>query len=987
MRAAFLLVFVVLSAFEKVQSQLPDYHVRVFNESVGIKSYVIKSIVKDKNDFLWILDHDQVQKFDGRHVWNFKLNVPNYIFCDSKNRIWVTSYKQLYRYENDVDGFIPYPVHNLENNSLGTIFQLKDGKLYLQTATGFDVLDESAQEFRELDLGISHLHPIAVEQFDSFDQTIFFQVRDSVYAFNLSTRDIRSLPATDIYKLQAISNNKILLSRWDYVTFWYDFGKSEIKKIEIRKYFPNDPDTFLNIRRFVPLDRERFLVTSQKGLLEYNLLADSFKQLRLYYDGQPLNLYPSAVVYKDDQQNIWMSYEGGITRFNVSQPGIGLIRKVSNNNQSGWSNNIRGFIEDEKGNMWLVTVNGFAHWDLRSGEIQSYPLKQDKNKIQIFPSIRGLAYDGRFVILGPTDFGPWLYDVKKNAYRRPGYATDSVGQRIKSVMQTEFINQIYTLRNGDHLISAKFGLYLLNGKNYHISRIQYAGETERTIFTLQDSRGRIWVRTGKNLFCLDFAFRFLHKFPMSLGSNSSGCLIELSDQHFLAGGKGLYYLNMEEKTPELRKADPYFDHFNISFVFMDKRKRLWVGSDNGLFLYDPASREKRLLDYTDNVQGYGFYNQGYYLSRNGILYLAGSNGINYLRPEAVDMKRESLHVSLLNMVVNEDDSSYQKHILPAKLSYDQNSIRFDFVAPYFNNPERIHYRYRLNRQDTKWNDIENNTSINFSSLPAGAYHFVVAASLNGSDWFESKAVDFIINPPFWRTWWFFAICLVLASSILYGLYRYRVKQIMKLQMVRNRISAELHDDIGTKLTNINILSTLTNLAIEEPAKAKELLTRISTEVQTSSEALDDIVWNINTSNDSLQEIIPRMRRYAAEVLSGKNVLFNVRVPDNIQQIKFSMEKRHDVYLLFKEIVNNIHKHADARQVLIEIEMDDSSFRLHVKDDGKGFNADQQNDRNGLLNLKMRTERWKGNLTITAEKQKGADINIVLPLKKIHSNGV
>ena len=100
-----------------------------------------------------------------------------------------------------------------------------------------------------------------------------------------------------------------------------------------------------------------------------------------------------------------------------------------------------------------------------------------------------------------------------------------------------------------------------------------------------------------------------------------------------------------------------------------------------------------------------------------------------------------------------------------------------------------------------------------------------------------------------------------------------------------------------------------------------------------------------------------------------------------------MEKRHDVYLLFKEIVNNIHKHADARQVLIEIEMDDSSFRLHVKDDGKGFNADQQNDRNGLLNLKMRTERWKGNLTITAEKQKGADINIVLPLKKIHSNGV
>jgi len=197
----------------------------------------------------------------------------------------------------------------------------------------------------------------------------------------------------------------------------------------------------------------------------------------------------------------------------------------------------------------------------------------------------------------------------------------------------------------------------------------------------------------------------------------------------------------------------------------------------------------------------------------------------------------------------------------------------------------------------------------------------------------------------------------------------------------------LHDDIGTKLTNINILSTLTNQAMQDTERARQLLTRISNEVQTSSAALDDIVWNINTRNDTLEEIIPRMRRYAKEVLSGKNVKFNIRVPEQMNHMKFTMEKRHDVYLLFKEMVNNIHKHAYANEVMIDIELTDAVFSLHIRDDGKGFDVGVPTNRNGLLNMKMRTERWKGKLKIESRLDKGTDIRIDLPLKKNHSNGL
>jgi len=224
------------------------------------------------------------------------------------------------------------------------------------------------------------------------------------------------------------------------------------------------------------------------------------------------------------------------------------------------------------------------------------------------------------------------------------------------------------------------------------------------------------------------------------------------------------------------------------------------------------------------------------------------------------------------------------------------------------------------------------------------------------------------------------LCILFTGTLFYLFYRYRIKQIMELHTVRNRISSELHDDIGTKLTNINILSTLTSRAIEEPHKAKELLARISNEVQTSAEALDDIVWNINTKNDSLREIIPRMRRYATEVLSDKKVQMDIKIPDNLQQLKFSMQKRYDVYLIFKEVINNIYKHSNATHVLIEMGIHDALFYLHVKDNGIGFQKNMVSERNGLQNLRMRTEKWNGRLVINSEKQKGTEIIIDVPLK-------
>lgn len=216
--------------------------------------------------------------------------------------------------------------------------------------------------------------------------------------------------------------------------------------------------------------------------------------------------------------------------------------------------------------------------------------------------------------------------------------------------------------------------------------------------------------------------------------------------------------------------------------------------------------------------------------------------------------------------------------------------------------------------------------------------------------------------------------------LLYGLYRYRIMQLVRLQNVRNSIATDLHDDIGSSLTNISILSELGTKNLSQPEKAQPFLQRISEEVHASSQAMDDIIWSVNSHNDSLQEALARMRRYAAELFDNSETNCHLQLDENSANKKLSMDQRRDVYLIYKEALNNIHKHARASNVWIEVTQNQNYLRLQVRDDGKGFHTDVVTHRNGLKNLRSRVEKWNGKIKIESEESKGTFIDIKLPLK-------
>lgn len=228
-----------------------------------------------------------------------------------------------------------------------------------------------------------------------------------------------------------------------------------------------------------------------------------------------------------------------------------------------------------------------------------------------------------------------------------------------------------------------------------------------------------------------------------------------------------------------------------------------------------------------------------------------------------------------------------------------------------------------------------------------------------------------------------ALVLFLLLGITY-LNQFRLKKKLEQQKsllaMRNSISQDLHDDIGASLSNINILNELVRRNIRQPEKAKEYLGKASEDIQRISESLSDIVWNINPRYDDLQNLFIRMKRYAADMLDGKNISGHFDFPEEVSAIRLGMTQRRDLYLLFKEAVNNLVKYSKAANAVIKVQTENDKLVLTVSDDGVGFDRNTISSGNGLQNMEQRARTSGGNTRISSVPGQGTMVRIEMPLE-------
>ncbi|MCA0234645.1 MAG: histidine kinase [Bacteroidetes bacterium] len=221
--------------------------------------------------------------------------------------------------------------------------------------------------------------------------------------------------------------------------------------------------------------------------------------------------------------------------------------------------------------------------------------------------------------------------------------------------------------------------------------------------------------------------------------------------------------------------------------------------------------------------------------------------------------------------------------------------------------------------------------------------------------------------------------MALLAWILFNRYQLR-KQLQEkeaLLAIRNNISKDLHDEIGSSLTNVNILNELTKRTLSTPLQAQEYLQQAGESIQQISESLGDIVWNINPEYDDLQKILIRMRRYASDMLDGANIFYHLEFPDESSHFKLPMNKRRDFYLLYKEAINNMVKYSKATKAVVRLTLAENELSLLVQDNGIGFDVQTVRKGNGLNNMHYRAELLKSNLKIQSQPQQGTTIELVM----------
>lgn len=779
-----ILLLVFLQDSRLCYAQLPDYHLQQFDYSSGIRPGNIIALSKDNKGFLWILYRRSIQRFDGNHVKDYKPgNDLNQVVCDKLGRLWISSYKKIYLFDEIKQVFEEVKV-NLKDSSynFGNILLLSGKPVMLASNHGLYEYDALKKVFAFSTTQLPVSPGFDTRNFAVFGSSIFFNKAKVVYRYNVGRRQLDSIGGMNPRAIYPVTEDSAIISNWSPETFWVNFKTTQASVIDVPKDREPTGDgiKYFAVRDVKQIGPQKFFIASNHGLFQYNHTDRSFQPLIMYENGvQKRTADYTTYLYPDPDHFLWLTNSNGIARFPINGQSFGLLRIGSQGlDLPPTIDNIRGIAGDGKDNFWLATASGFVHWDRSKYHWYIYLPTEGSTTSLAHPSVRGIAWDGRYAILGPTDMGLWLFDPITKKYKRPVYESDSTKKRSEH----DFVDAITTLQSGDHVVLGRDEIYILDGKTYRLRLLNSTASKENSNFCFQSPNGNVWLTTSAGLHLFDKDMHYLQKVDLPFKRPLIRAGFAMTDNRFLFTlDDGLYIAANENGNIIAKKYAPVFDEIYVSTLFQDKKGFIWASSDNGIYRYDTLNRRLHLYDYTDNIQGYGFNLNSLYYNKDGTLFLGGINGLNYLNPEKMAEQNDQLRVYIYYVKLFNDSVVYDVNKVQ-HFSYNQRAFEVGFLAPYYNNAGKVQYRYRLVGFDKEWKMLGNNNQLRFTSLPPGKYMLEVQASINNVDWAAApNPLSFSIATPFWLSWWFFVLCFIALALLVFFIIRNRNRRLREKQ--------------------------------------------------------------------------------------------------------------------------------------------------------------------------------------------------------------
>jgi ligand-binding sensor domain-containing protein/signal transduction histidine kinase len=748
--------------------------------------------------------------------------------------------------------------------------------------------------------------------------------------------------------------------------------------------------------------------------------ADNTTVSYVHDPNDPSSLSDNAVneVYEDRSGTLWITTVwGGVDKFDRARK---AFRHYAHNPAYPCSladNVVYGICEDRSGQLWVGTRGGLDRFDRNSGRFTHF--QHDPGDPHSLSSniVRAVLEDREGTTwVGTEGCGLDRLDFARGGGERPAnvrfrhYTHDPSDPRS---IGSDKILTLYEDRSGTLWIGTNDAGLDQFKKDSGIFIHHRSDPRDSNSLSLnwvnaicEDRKGRLWVAHASDrrggLGRLDRATGEFTNFiydPENAASMDPG-----SGHSIYEDRSGTIWIGT---TFGLNKFDPsteMFAHFPaprdnvgdfITGILEDSSGCLWLKTNRGVSKFNPRTGTFRNYDKDEGVPIRPTWGNACYKSRNGEMFFGGTNGFVRFHPDSIKDNPYIPPVVItgfkkFDKPVVLDTVISEKKLL--KLSYRDNVIAFEFVALNYTNPEKNQYAYKLEGFDRDWTYCGTRRYASYTNLDGGSYVFRVKGSNNDGLWNEEgTSIALIITPPFWKTWWFTAL-FFLATAALVGTMIWYVEitrlrrrlraseQEHALERERLRISRDMHDEVGADLTEIAILSERAKQEIQNPAHAEAHVQKIAERTRGLIDNISEIIWAINPNNDRLDHLAGYIREFASEYFAMTPISCRFDFPDRIPGFPLSAEVRRNSFLILKEAINNVVKHSGATSVEMCCTVTAHGVEFTIRDDGRGFTSEHSTSyRNGLRNMRKRSEEINGNLQIESEVGRGTQIRLSVPL--------
>jgi len=930
----------------------------------GLPSNTIYSIVQDKRGYLWLGTNDGLSRYDGYEFKNYRYNpldsnsIPGkevfFIHQDKAGNLWIGAGLNLCIYNPEKDNF-----STIRSPYVGfhQLIELVDEDMMLRTHNGIYLFNPVTRKLREIFkksgtrvtymftdnngvyyAAVSHDNADFLYRYESGSNN-FTRITNLTSVHNDRRDDITSLfvDHRNTWWVGTTINGGIY--RWHWHNDRLGSPKSELIKRGLR-----------DVKKIFQDKTGKIWFTCANGVFSYD-----------YFSGKLITIteQPANTIFQDHTGVLWIGGYNGLFKTNtVSQKfshfssQITVGPKLLNNFVLGIRELpdkkifVRYYWGERRFSILDSSLESIAHYDkkrlsfydyLRMASLKNPDLAHSDTLKKLLHAIYYLDQD-------PGENSCLIADRQKQLWLSSGslFLLDSVKSHRKQFDAN--ISDIRLCEDELWITSHVFGLWSIHTSTHQVKKYQVTD-------------------TSLN----------------EIGSNSLNCLLIEKNGNIWIGtkGTGLDYFD--------RTRNRFFHYTTVNglpnnsvfSLVMDDRGRLWIGTGNGLSCFDTTSKKFKNFHRSDGLLNSEFNRYSACKLSNGYLMMGGMNGIDYFHPDSV------LHSVTKPLVQITDFRVYDKSILPAaniSLAHADNYVTIDFVIMDFRNPALNQFAYMLKGVDKDWIHAGHKRSISYANLAPGRYHFLVKGAGSDGIWNEIPAeIYFSISTPWWRTGWFYTTAAIALFVVFYSIYRFRINQLKKLFALRSKISQDLHDEVGATLTSISFLS---EVAKQQNKSNSETLDKIGEFSRDMIGEMNDIVWAINPENDKFGKIEDRMHNFASTLLASKNIEINFQADPELKSVNLGMQQRKNLYLIFKEAVNNAAKYSNCTRIDILISRSDGHIRMQIKDNGRGFTPGENvngSGGNGLRNMYDRATEVHAKFELNSYPGKGTSIDLQMPI--------